>query len=59
MPAAEVAPDGYILPALAGNLEVVAQERTCTFLAVYVMDARVRLILDCLRHELEGCVLGD
>ena len=54
IPAAEVAPDGYIVPALAGNLEVVAQERTRSIFAVYVLDACVHLILDFLRHELEG-----
>ena len=59
IPAAEVTLDGYIVPALVGNVEVVAQGRMRCFLAVYVLGACVHLIQEFLQHELEGWALAD
>ena len=52
--AADVAPHGYRLSASVGCIEVVALKRKYTFPAVYVQEACVHLILDFIRHELEG-----
>ena len=52
--AADVAPRGYRLSGSVGRLEVVALKRKCTFSAVYVREACVHLVLDFMRHELEG-----
>ena len=52
--AADVAPHGYRFAASVGRIEVVALKRKCTFPAVYVQEACVHLVLDFIRHELEG-----